>query len=178
MKQQEFKALLERCIEGEERAQSVLYKRFFESLKPFCIRYTKSEFIADDIIQEGWLNAIKSLPSFKGEVQNFTGWIMRIMSNICKRQLQRELIYDERELNDFIEVSNELYKPASDDLALKELKEKIDALPVNQRYTFILHELAGYNHKEISNSLDITEGTSRSNLHKAKKNLKDQLGDK
>lgn len=177
MENSKFNKILSRSIKGDDKSQTVLYNEFFLKLMPLCVKITKSTFLAEDILHEGWLRAIDNLESFKGDVSNFPGWIGRIVINVAKRYYTREMKYDERDIFEIQELTNQSQNVYTEGVEYNEIKDMIDDLPKSQRYAFMMHEIEGFNHKEIGDSLNISEGTSRSNLLKARKKLQANLID-
>ncbi len=135
-----------------------------------CLRYTKSKDEAEDVLQEAFIKIFNNLHTFKSE-GSLEGWIRRICVNCSleflrnkKRMLAFEDIEDSQ---DYINESNSILG----NINTKDLHNLIMKLPDGYRLVFNLFVIEGYGHKEIAGMLGITEGTSKSQLSKARMHL-------
>lgn len=133
----------------------------------------KSTELAEEIMITGFFKVFINLHSFKSE-GSFEGWIRRIMVNQCISQLRKDkkLVFNETEVieNTITHVS---YQETTFDV--DEIQKIIDALPNGYKTVFILHAIEGYKHSEISELLQISENTSKTQLFKARKLLQKQI---
>lgn len=170
-----LQTLIRNSINGQEEAQRELYLKYRVKWYMLCLRYGKSKQEADDILQEGLIQVFKDLHQFDEKRSKFDTWSSRLMSHAALRYLKKnswhQTFANIEEVNEPIEKMETVY----DQLAAKELIELIRELPMGYRIVFNMHVLEGYNHKEIAAQLDITEGTSKSQLFKAKKMLRQKI---
>jgi len=167
--------LIKDSINGQEEAQRELYLKYRVKWYMLCLRYGKTKQEADDILQEGLIQVFKDLYQFDERRSKFDTWSSRLISHAALRYLKKnswhQTFADIDEINEPIEKIETIY----DQLAAKELIELIRELPMGYRIVFNMHVLEGYSHKEIASELDITEGTSKSQLFKAKKMLRQKI---
>lgn len=165
--------LITGCIEGDRRMQEELYRRFSPRMYAVCLRYAGSSEEAEDILQEGFIKIFKKLTSFRGE-GSFEGWIRRIFVNTAiehfrrKRYLQPVTEKEENTIEgNFLSVL--------DNLAERDILDLVKQLSPGYRTVFNMYVVEGYTHKEIGDMLGISEGTSKSQLSRAKVILQDMV---
>jgi RNA polymerase sigma-70 factor (ECF subfamily) len=159
---------------GSAAAQKCLFDLFADRMFLLCRRYVKSREHAEEILQDGFYKFFKGLPAFTYEgAPGLTAWLKRIMINECLMSLRRK--------NAFVMVSESAaeeipwQEDALDKLSTVEIFYLVVQLPVGYRTVFNLYVLEGMNHREIAQALDISEGTSKSQLSKAKTLLQKML---
>lgn len=165
--------LIKGCAKGDRAAQKALYDRYCRKMLVVCQRYARSTQEAEDILQEGFIKIFNSINSFRGEAKLET-WITRIIINTALNA-QRQKLYL-MPMVDVLEIN--LPEEAEISLAsfnLSELIAMVQALPDGCRVVFNLFAIEGYNHKEIAEMLNISEGTSKSQYSRAKSLLKLKL---
>ena len=163
--------LIHGCLNGERRMQEELYRRFAPKMYAVCLRYAGNSEEAQDILQEGFIKIFKKLSSFRGE-GSFEGWICRIFVNTSIEHFRRKNYLQpvtEREEN----TIEGKYLSVLDSLAEKDIMSLIQELSPGYRTVFNLYVIEGYTHKEIGDMLGISEGTSKSQLSRAKVILQD-----
>jgi RNA polymerase sigma factor (sigma-70 family) len=167
-------SLIEGCISGKREFQELLYKQYSGKMLSVCNRYVRSREEAEDIAQEGFVKVFKNIANFQriGPLEN---WIRRIMINTALGYLRAQ----KREL-DFADIDNVKYHPKSDydtvsDINTKDLLALIQSLPTGYRAVFNLFVMEGYSHQEIAELLNISDGTSKSQLAKARNWLKKNI---
>jgi len=165
--------LIKKSIKGDPQAQKQLYDRFSPKMLSVCRQYIKDLHFAEDVMINGFVKVFNHLSSyqFKG---SFEGWIRTIMvresiSYLRKRQF---VVYDDEAMKE--PHSNDL-APNTGVLDVEYVQHLIDGLPEGYKTVFLLNAIEGYGHKEIAEMLEITEGTSKSQLFKARKMLQDNL---
>jgi len=167
--------IIEGCISGKRRAQNQLYQKYSPGMLGVCLRYSNNLAEAEDILQEGFIKVFKNIKNFRKE-GSFEGWIRRIIINsaityISKNKITfKEIDEDKMELTEETET-NESYIPVDPEVLLK----LIQNMPEGYRMVINLYVFEGYRHKEISEILNISESTSKSQLSKARKYLKNEL---
>lgn len=158
------------CKQGKALFQEKLYQLYSRRMMAVCIRYTKSRFEAEDIFQEAFVKVFKHIHSYSGG--SFEGWMRRIFVNTAINQYHKSRKYQEQLDYSTIEESSPSEEDIVSDISGKELLLLIDQLPEGYKLVFNLYEVEGYTHREISEMLGIAEGTSKSQLAKAKSYLK------
>jgi RNA polymerase sigma factor (sigma-70 family) len=167
--------LIAACLRGDPRAQRQLYNQFAGLMLTVCRRYLKRLEDAEEALLLGFAKVFQALPTFRQE-GSFEGWIRRIMVNQALMELRRrEPLH--LSFEDFAQPENLAATPATADTQLQadELLALLQALPTGYRTVFNLYAIEGYSHPEIAEALGITEGTSKSQLSKARAMLQRRL---
>lgn len=168
-----LKNLIEGCISGNKKAQEKLYKQFSSFLFGVCLSYSKNRAEAEDIFQDGFVRIYQNLKQFKGD-GSFEGWMRRIMVNTALERFRKNnplhLVEDYFSFDGDIEPDDAISKISADDLM-----KLIQELSPMYRIVFNLYALEGLSHKEISERLNISEGTSKSNLSRARSILQKKV---
>ena len=165
--------LIKGCINNDRRMQEELYSRFAPKMYAVCLRYAGNAEEAEDILQEGFIKIFKKLASFRSE-GSFEGWIRRIFVNTSIEHFRRKTYLQpisEKEENTMEGKSLSVL----DSLAEKDLIHLIQQLSPGYRTVFNLYVVEGYTHKEIGEMLSISEGTSKSQLSRAKVILQEMV---
>lgn len=165
--------LINGCIEGNRRMQEELYRRFSPRMYAVCLRYAGNTEEAEDILQEGFIKIFKKLDSFRNE-GSFEGWIRRIFVNTAIEHFRRKRYLQpvtEKEEN----TLEGNYLSVLDNLAERDIMELVQQLSPGYRTVFNMYVVEGYTHKEIGDMLGISEGTSKSQLSRAKVILQDMV---
>ena len=154
------------CQAGKTSDQEKLYRLFAGKMFGVCFHYSKDQTEAEDTLQEGFYKVYKNIKTFKNQ-GSFEGWIRRIMINTALEKYRKQkYLYP---VNDIIESFDELsYDDIIADISAKDLLKLIHELSPKYRMVFSLYAIDGYSHKEISDMLGITIGTSKSNLSRAR----------
>lgn len=164
--------LIRRCSEGESRAQELLYRRYFSFAMSVCIRYTRDQYEAMEIVNDSYMKVLGSIEEFDSS-KSFRSWYGRILVNSAIDNYRRNSKHvTHLQISDL--ESTEMEEPSiSAELSANDILSLFRKLPDNYRVTFNLFEIEGYTHEEIGQMLDISTSTSRSNLARAKKMLRD-----
>ena len=162
-------------MRGDVRAQYQLYSLYSKAMYNICYRMTNVQEEAEDMLQESFSYAFSKLGSFRFE-SSFGAWLKRIVVNTCINHLKKrrvDLVYTEQQ-ND--------PHPVNDSVNYEEIKFKVESvrkamekLPEGYRVVFSLYLLEGYDHKEISEIMGISESTSKSQFLRAKQKIKEIL---
>ncbi|MFV0606330.1 MAG: RNA polymerase sigma factor [Niabella sp.] len=163
--------LIKGCIDGDRRIQEELYRRFSPKMYAVCLRYASNTDEAQDILQDGFIKVYKKLDSFRGE-GSFEGWVRRIFVNTAIEHFRRKKYVQpvtEREEN----TIEGKYTSVLDELAERDILDLVTQLSPGYRTVFNMYVVEGYSHKEIGEMLGISEGTSKSQLSRAKAILQD-----
>lgn len=179
-----FAALIDGCLNEDRRAQQRVYELFYGKMMAVCLRYTKNADQAKDILQDGFIKVFRSVEKFN-RAGSFEGWIRRIMVNTAIDHFRRTknsylLLGEERSIEDFGDQDEEdvIAEEASEeflDLKPADIINAMQKLTPAYRTVFNLYVFEELTHKEIADMLGINIGTSKSNLAKAKHNLKKLL---
>ncbi|MEO5585684.1 MAG: sigma-70 family RNA polymerase sigma factor [Flavobacteriales bacterium] len=171
-------AVIDGCLAGERRSQQRVYELFYGKMMSVCLRYTKNHDQAKDILQDGFIKVFRNLTKFNRE-GSFEGWIRRIMVNTAIDHFRRArhsylLLGEDRSMEEFEDLAEENDSEQDEALDLKpaDVINAMQKLTPAYRTVFNLFVFEDMSHKEISETLDISIGTSKSNLAKAKSNLK------
>lgn len=163
--------LIHNCKKGKRQAQAELYRRYSGVLFGMCLKYSKNRTEAEDNLHDSFVTIFSKIDqySFQG---SFEGWMKRITVNTVLQKYRKEqhLNIVSEEIEDDAEVDTE-----QADISLNTLLGYIQELPHKYRLTFNLYVLDGYSHKEISEMLGTSTGTSKSNLARAKNILRDRI---
>jgi RNA polymerase sigma-70 factor (ECF subfamily) len=172
--------IIKGCLKNDRASQKALYEQYYSKMLGVCQRYAKDKDDAKDVLHEAFLKVFSNLKNFNGS-GSFEGWIRRIMVNTSidylRKNKQNYLIVSTVYANE--KASAAIEEIEDDDLLLNIDKEDIlkavqDLTPA-YRTVFNLYVIEEFTHKEIAEMLDISEGTSKSNLSKAKFNLRKNL---
>jgi RNA polymerase sigma factor (sigma-70 family) len=166
--------LIIQCKKQDAKAQGELYKRYSGILFSICLRYSPNYVEAEDSLQDSFLTIFKKVDQFKGK-GSFEGWIKRITVNTVLQKYRKKRVFDiarEDQIADEIDVEVE-----DDGIPLDFLLKIIQELPDRYRLVFTMYVMDDYAHKEIAEMLGISDGTSKSNLARARMILKTKIED-
>ena len=181
LSQRELSIIVEKCKKQDRLSQRRIYEMFYSKMMAICIRYAKNEDDAKDILQDGFIKVFEKIDRY-GFEGSFEGWLRRIIVNTAidtyrrkKREtsLNEALVKSDDVTFDFEETVDK-YKGIS----ISDIVESMHQLSPAYRTVFNLYIMDGLTHKEIAIKLNISEGTSKSNLAKAKANIKKILSRK
>ena len=151
-----------------------LYKQYSDGMFCVAMRFLKNSDDAEDVLQESFIKAFQRIHQFKGEV-TFGAWLKRIVVNgsidFLKSKHQKTIELDEG----YMHIADDENWEVKEDINIEEVKRKIEELPEKYRYVVQLFLVEGYDHKEISEILDISETASRTRLLRGKNYLKETL---
>lgn len=169
--------VIERCILGDRKAQYQVYEMYSKAMFNICVRITNNLEEAEDVLQEAFVSAFRNIKSFKGE-GSFGAWLKKIVVNHAINHLRKKKLQ-------FVDIDNlaegAMNKTIEEEkidereitLEVGKIRRAIRLLPDGYRVVFSLYLLEGYDHKEISEILNISESTSKSQFNRAKKKLKE-----
>lgn len=173
--------IIKGCFNNNRRAQESLYKLLYGRMMGICMRYTKDNEMASEVLNEGFFKILTKIKKYdyKG---SFEGWAKRIITNTAIdyyrknikdmkiEQLDEVLIEAEETLG------NNTDNNVLEQMGAEEIIQYIQLLPDSYRTVFNMYVIDGYAHKEIAEQLNISEGTSKSNLAKARLKLQRIIG--
>lgn len=166
------KQLIRKAISGDRNYQKLLYDRFAPKMLGVCRQYIRDVQFAEDVMVNGFVKVFQNLESFQFK-GSFEGWIRKIMvresiSYVRKKQF---VVYDD----EVVETGNASSTVSHSLLDAEYVQKLIDKLPEGYKMVFLLYAIEGYKHNEIAEMLKISEGTSKSQLFKARKMLQENL---
>lgn len=165
--------LIEGCLRGDRKMQYGLYQQFAPKMYGVCLRYAGNAEEAEDILQEGFIKIFNKIGSYRGD-GSFEGWIRRIFVNTAIEHFRKKTY-----LQPITEVEENTmegkYLSVLDKLAEKDIIQLVQQLSPGYRTVFNMYVVEGYTHKQIAEALGISEGTSKSQLSRAKQILQDMV---
>ncbi|MEI7734662.1 MAG: RNA polymerase sigma factor [Ferruginibacter sp.] len=168
--------IIKGCINKDRKMQELLYHRFASKMYAVCLRYCKDAADAQDLLQDGFVKIFKNIEKFRGE-GSFEGWIRRIFVNTSIEHFRKSVKnYTVTDTHD-ISIEDPSWN-ALDNLAEKDIISMIQQLSPGYRQVFNMYVIEGYTHKDIGEILGISEGTSKSQLARAKGILKKMVEQK
>lgn len=138
-----------------------------------CLRYTKNTDDAQDMLQDGFMKVFLNLKNFRSE-GSFEGWIRRIMVNTILEKFRKGKAIQFQEELDSAVMATESFD-VLDNISVEEIMSIVSQLAPGYRTVFNLYAVDGYTHKEIADELGISEGTSKSQLARARKIIQENL---
>ena len=167
-----FDVLIQKTIEGDNRAFKEIYDAISGKMYSLCLRYAGNENDANDCFQEGFIKLYRNLKSYRGE-GSFEGWARKVFVRICIDYIKKNKAF-------FSVYSEELAVPSEDldgydKLSGEDLMKMIRQMPDGYRTVINLYLVEGYSHKEIGEMLNISEEGSRSQLYRARTSLQKML---
>lgn len=164
--------LLRAAAVGDEAAATLIYNEHAVLVRGLIARRIRDAALVEDLCQEAWLRAFRALPGFRGEAA-FTTWLHSIVRNVLISWSRRKsrVIYE----SDLADIAG---RAAPDPTELRmDLQRALETLPPRMREVLLLHDVEGWTHQEIGAALEIAEGTSKSQLFKARAKLRETLRD-
>lgn len=169
--------IIEQCKQNNRKAQLQLYNQYCDGMYIVAKRFLKDANDAEDVVQEAFIKAFSKLNQYKAEV-TFGAWLKRIVVNKCidflKSKKQQLVALDEVHLKVVDTTENDKWL-VDDAITLNDVKNAIYSLPDKYQYVVMLFLIDGYDHQEISEILNITEVTSRTQLSRGKAKLQELL---
>jgi len=168
------KPLLERAVKNDREAQHVLFEMHAPKMLSVCRYYIKDLQFAEEAMLNGFFKVFSNLKNFRA-TGSFEGWVRKIMVRECisflRQQKKLEFPVEKFDYND--NYSNNI----NTEIEVEQIQQLIDALPEGYRMVFVMYAIEGYKHHEISHMLNITEGTSKSQLFKARNMLQQKINE-
>lgn len=164
--------LIDKAAKNNRKAQHVLYELHAPKMLSICRYYIKDIQHAEEVMLNGFFKVFSNLEKFKKE-GSFEGWVRKIMVresiSFIRKQKQIEFSIDN------IEIKEKFSTSINSELELDEIQSLIDALPEGYKIVFNMSVIEGYKHHEISEMLNISVGTSKSQLYKARRMLQQKI---
>lgn len=163
--------IINKCRQGNRRAAEELYQMFSAKMFAICIRFSRDRAEAEDTLQDGFIKIFDTIGQYSGK-GSFEGWMKRIFINTAlekfRKKHQIQLVEELPDIED-CDIDENMQIPS------EVLTEFIEQLPERYKLVFNLYVMEDMQHKEIADSLGITEGTSKSNLARARDILKRKI---
>lgn len=183
IKKENLNDIIQGCLRKERASQEQLFKLFYSKMMTVCLRYTLDRDTAQELLQDGFIKVFDKLEKYDNS-GSFEAWVKRIIVNTCidnYRKEKRNLLMYEEDDAAFKEIDDSLSNfgdAEMEGINSQIILQAISELSPAYRTVFNLFVIENYSHKEIAETLDISEGTSKSNLAKAKLNLQRTLKSK
>ena len=165
-------ALIKRAVKNNREAQHVLFELHAPKMLSVCRYYIKDLQHAEEAMLNGFFKVFSNLKSYKSE-GSFEGWIRRIMVresiSFLRQKKQIEFVVED------VDIKTNYSNTIKSDMEVAEIQQLIDGLPEGYKMVFVMYAIEGYKHNEIAEMLNISEGTSKSQLFKARKLLQQQI---
>lgn len=164
--------LISRAVKNNREAQRLLYEKHSGKMLSVCRMYIKDIHHAEEVMLTGFFKVFTHLHDFKSE-GSFEGWVRRIMirESISFLRVQKDMEFREEAIED----GRQSFNSVQADIDAEHIQQLIDELPEGYRVVFVMYAIEGYKHQEIAAMLNITIGTSKSQLFKARKMLQEKL---
>ncbi len=164
---------MEGCKAGNSKMQELLYRQTASKMLAICMRYAKDRMEAEDVLQLGYIKIFNKIAEFKGD-GSFEGWIRRIMVNTAIESYRKNL-----RMLQLVPIDEAYEQPSQGfdfgTLGMQDLLKVIQKLSDGYRVVFNMYAIEGYSHKEIAETLGISEGTSKSQLSRARAILQQEI---
>ncbi len=171
------KNIIEGCIAGNRKAQRYLFDKFKSSMFGVCLRYCKSKDEAEDVLMEAFMTVLSQIHTFRGE-GSIEQWIRRIMVNTAinnyRKNLKHYFLADIENIDE-TDINEDNQFEISDNHSVEDIMKAMQQMPDGYKVVLNLYVVEGYKHKEIAEILNISVGTSKSQLSKARKMIQEKL---
>ena len=165
--------LIQGCKRNDRDSQRLLYQHYYSYALGICVRYSRNLAEAKEVVNDGFMKVFVKIDQYNPD-SSFKGWIRRIMINASIDQYRKELKHQQHD--NLASVFSTVIQPqAITDLSYEELIGLVQKLSPAYRAVFNLYVIDGHTHEEIGKMLKISTGTSKSNLLKARENLRRML---
>jgi RNA polymerase sigma-70 factor (ECF subfamily) len=165
--------LIKGCVKNDRLAQKRLYERYYSKMLGVCMRYASHKEQGIEILNLGFFKVFKTIEGFSKKGGNLEGWIYRIMVNTAIDYLRSEIRHQHSDIDKTVYVEDTA--DVISDMSAEQILELVNRLTPAYRAVFNLYVVEGFNHKEIGELLGISEGTSKSNLAKARARLQEMI---
>jgi RNA polymerase sigma factor (sigma-70 family) len=157
---------IRKCSKGDRRAQTALYDHFAPKMYGICLRYSKDTTEAEDNLQEGFIRIFTKIDQY-GYKGSFEGWMRRIMVNTSLEKFRKNShLYPVEDI--LIYEGASFAEDTISGISAEDLLKMVQKLPPRYKMVFNLYAIEGYSHQEIGQMMNISEGTSKSNLSRAR----------
>jgi len=177
---QQLKNIIQGCVNANRQSQKEFYQLYYGFAMGICMRYCNTHDDAMEVVNDGFIKIYRTLPHFEPRHENFEaslmGWMKSIIINTSidhfRKNKNSYLVGDIKEEH---QEMTDADASALDRMSYKEIMELVQRLSPGYRAVFNLHVIDGFKHEEIAQQLNISVGTSKSNLAKARVNIQKML---
>ena len=166
--------LVTECAKGSSKAQRALFDKFAPRMLAVCSRYMKNRDEAEDVLQDGFVKVFQKIADFKME-GSLEGWILRVMVNTALDTIRKNKKFLDNVSVDDVHHKVSYTDHQFDNMNVDQLMILINSMPDGYRVVFNMFAIEGYSHKEIADTLGVTENTSKSQYLRARAFLRTQL---
>ena len=181
LEQRELERIVEGCKAQNRSSQQKIYELLYSKMLPVCYRYARSTDEAKDMLQDGFIKVFEKIEQYNAG-GSFEGWVRRIIVNTAidtyRKNKKEVFIDDESRIKDDTDWEDVESESEYAGLSINDIVEAMQSLSPAYQAVFNLYVMEGYTHQEIADELEINIGTSKSNLAKAKTNMKRILTEK
>lgn len=165
--------IIKACIEGNRSGQEELYRLVAPKMYGVCLQYAGNADDAKDIMQDGFIKVFSKIDQYTGK-GSFEGWIRRILVNTALEKIRSRV--NLQSIDEYDNANVEMFDQyVLESMTAEEISQLIQNLSPKYRLVFNLYALEGFSHKDISEKLGISEGTSKSNLSRARSILQQKV---
>ena len=162
--------IVTRAQQGEVSAFEALYRQHLPMIYSLCFRMVADRSLAEELTPEAFIRVWHKLDLFHGQ-SKFSTWLYRLAKNVVLSSLRKKQVIDWQA--DYDKVIEQASKTETSVAKIHDLENALLALPAGARQVFVLHDVEGHKHTEISEYLGIAQGTSKTQLHRARKLLRE-----
>jgi RNA polymerase sigma factor (sigma-70 family) len=174
--EKEIQNIIEGCKRGDRRAQEQLYRNYYKAMMNLCLRYTKNETDALDVLNTGFYKVYKSISTFDAAKASLYTWIRRIVINSCLDFIKsKQTLSGTGELEQAVDIH--VPPVAISNMSASAILKLVRALPPATQAVFNLYVMEGYSHAEIATLTGTSEGTSKWHLSEARKKLQKMINE-
>jgi len=166
--------LIEQCLKHDRNAQFAFYEKYSKKVYGICMRYAKNGTDAEDILQEGFIKVFRYLKDYSGK-GSIEGWMRRIMITTALNYYKKKNLLNKEVDPETTRVSLPNDYEVLSKMSHEEILDIIQELPFGYQTVFNLNTIEGYSHKEISEIMNISVNTSKSQLSRAKHSLRKKI---
>jgi len=171
--------VIEECKKGKHKSFGMLYDKYAAKMMGVCFRYSKTKDEAEDVLQEGFIKVFQKIKSFEGK-GSFEGWMRRIMVNTAINNYKANIkhyYHDDVDQDNNINLKTDDTLPFEfdDNVSKLQIVKLIQELPAGYQLVFNLYVIEGLTHQEIAEELEVSINTSKSQLYKARKWLRNKI---
>jgi RNA polymerase sigma-70 factor (ECF subfamily) len=168
--------IIDACRNQDRKAQEQFYRKFYRAMMTLCVRYTKNEADALEVLNTGFYKVFKNIRKYDVSKGSPYTWIRKIIINSCLDLIKKKgNDPGTRELDEVINI--DLSPEVISKMSAAELLKLVRQLSPSTQAVFNLYVMEGYSHKEIANIMKISEGTSKWHLNEARKKLQKMIND-
>lgn len=160
------KDLIERCKANDRKYQEILYRKFADKMYNICLMYANDTDVASDILQDGFIKVFRNLKRFSFE-GSFEGWVRKIMVNTALEYFRKKK-RDHEFIENYSHQTHTVFDEILDQINADEIIKLVNELPSKAAMVLKLYAIEGYKHSEIAELMGTSEGTSKSQLNRAR----------